>query len=93
MHTNNIKRKCNRTSPTSNLVSISNNNKGTRDQLTGNASHSQHCKDVIKFPVQINPKDNFYNETLITTNSNASKIQILCLHNNMAQSHHYQMQV
>ena len=41
------------------IVSISNNNKGTRDQLTGNASHSQHCKDVIKFPVQINPKDNF----------------------------------
>ena len=93
MHTNNIKGNAIEHHPTSNLVSISNNNKGTRNQLTGNASHSQHCKDVIKFPVQINPKDNFYNETLITTNSNASKIQILCLHNNMAQSHHYQMQV
>ncbi len=73
MHTNNIKGNAIEHHPTSNLVSISNNNKGTRDQLTGNASHSQHCKDVIKFPVQINPKDNFYNETLITTNSNASK--------------------
>ncbi|MBK3946403.1 5'-nucleotidase C-terminal domain-containing protein [Staphylococcus haemolyticus] len=73
MHTNNIKGNAIEHHPTSNLVSISNNNKGTRNQLTGNASHSQHCKDVIKFPVQINPKDNFYNETLITTNSNASK--------------------
>lgn len=73
MHTNNIKGNAIEHHPTSNLVSISNNNKGTRDQLTGNASHSQHCKDVIKFPVQMNPKDNFYNETLITTNSNASK--------------------
>ncbi|MGI8144472.1 5'-nucleotidase C-terminal domain-containing protein [Staphylococcus haemolyticus] len=73
MHTNNIKGNAIEHHPTSNLVSISNNNKGTRNQLTGNASHSQHCKDVIKFPVQINSKDNFYNETLITTNSNASK--------------------
>ena len=73
MHTNNIKGNAIKYHPTSNLVIISNNNKGTRDQLTGNASHSQHCKDGIKFPVQVNPKDNSYNETLITTNSNASK--------------------
>ncbi|WP_248498835.1 5'-nucleotidase C-terminal domain-containing protein [Staphylococcus haemolyticus] len=73
MHTNNIKGNAIGHHPTSNLVSISNNNKGTRDQLTGNASHSLHCKDGIKFPVQVNPKDNFYNETLITINSNTSK--------------------